>query len=104
MKMMLKKRMSKEFFPFYLLKKEQSEATSTIRSAEGGSIIIRHSMKFHRSFWVSALIFLSTCMKLHEIRCHFKEYLTAETAVRRDYFKFSFSAFCELRGELLVSF
>ena len=35
----------KEFFLFYLLKKEQSEATSTIRSAEGGSIIIRHFMK-----------------------------------------------------------
>jgi hypothetical protein len=35
----------KEFFLFYLLKK-QSEATSTIRSA-GGSIVIRHSMKFH---------------------------------------------------------
>jgi hypothetical protein len=36
----------KEFFLFYLLKK-QSEATSTIRSASGGSIVIRHSMKFH---------------------------------------------------------
>jgi len=34
----------KEFFLFYLLKKEQSEATSTIRQS---SIFIRHSMKFH---------------------------------------------------------
>ena len=31
----------KEFFLFYLLKKEPSEATSTIRSAEGGSIFNR---------------------------------------------------------------
>ena len=36
----------KEFCLFYLLKKEQSEATSTIRQS---SIIIRHSMKFHTS-------------------------------------------------------
>jgi len=36
----------KEFYLFYLLKKEQSEATSTIRQS---SIIIRHSMKFHTS-------------------------------------------------------
>jgi len=34
----------KEFFLFYLLNNEQSEATSTIRQS---SIIIRHSMKFH---------------------------------------------------------
>ena len=49
----------KEFFLFYLLKRAKRSlrlvavvaptprrATSTIRSAEGGSIIIRHSMRF----------------------------------------------------------
>jgi hypothetical protein len=36
----------KEFFIFYFLKKEQSEATSTIRQSP---IIVRPSMKFHMS-------------------------------------------------------
>jgi len=33
----------------------------------------------------------------------FKKYFTAETAERRDYLNFSFSALCELCGELIVS-
>jgi hypothetical protein len=44
-------------------------------------------------------------MKLHEIRCHSNEYLTAEHAKIAEIFLIFFlGVLCELCGELLVSF
>ena len=43
-------------------------------------------------------------MKLHKIRYRFKNYLTAELAVRRDYLIIFLGVLCDLRGEILCFF
>jgi hypothetical protein len=46
-----------------------------------------------------------TRVKPHEIRCHFKKYLTAEHAETAEIVLIFFlGVLCELRGKLLVSF